>query len=765
MDPSPAPVGAVAAGVAAHPSLPGLLAGLQRTFLNAMDTGLHALSRAAEDRWFKQSEAGGTLGAAAVDALRAWRLKESGWCQAIMRSQHEAWQRWAAPQDRAAPAAGLALVDEVDMERRLAWSAWRERAEIAAGTDLAALRQRWDHAWPQTHRLPPPWSVTVWVEHLDRETKRLDLPIAQEVVLVKLAESALLEAWVKACAQANRTLFEARILPEIGAATAAPPVPTLPSAPAQAAESPAAAPPPEVWTAISQWMAAHSTDRPGSHPAPLRDVHAALERLADRIPEQGWSPEEVKAHVRGDLERRLGPDVGLGAHELALDLISRMFAFVLKDRTMPPSAQLELVRLQLPYLFLALANHDLLAQPENAAKRLLDKLAEVARHINEDHRAAMLLTAIKTTVNEVIARRAEQPEWFEGQIAGLDAVLVRHRRLVGVTEHRTMEAAAGQERLQAARLQVATVLSVRTQNWRGPEWLRAVLLKPWAHHLVQAWLRQGEEGEPWRRGLRFVDHVLLFQRDGARGMADRLLPLAAALGGELRAGLTVTGVQPDQAARLSGLLVRHLHECVGRPPPPGAAPADAPATDDLASWPEAPETPPAAVTPAAAPGGPAASLVPRATAAPGAAAGAAGPTDAVREGYRAAALAIKPGEWVELVDDLGARRNIKLSWISHISGRRLFVTASGNRALEVAEDELVALMAGHRLYAMDTRPLTARALEAIAKTLSPAVSATDGTPDGRRADTVASAPTAPAPVKPLWSPLFDPPSPTTESAA
>jgi hypothetical protein len=105
------------------------------------------------------------------------------------------------------------------------------------------------------------------------------------------------------------------------------------------------------------------------------------------------------------------------------------------------------------------------------------------------------------------------------------------------------------------------------------------------------------------------------------------------------------------------------------------------------------------------------------------------------------AEAVKTGAWVEWVDANAARTNVKLSWVSRLTGRRLFVTATGNRAFEADWPEMVRMVAEHRLYPIDTRSITNRALLAVTSDLA-----------------VAAPAAAPAPerstVQPLWEPLF-----------
>jgi hypothetical protein len=93
------------------------------------------------------------------------------------------------------------------------------------------------------------------------------------------------------------------------------------------------------------------------------------------------------------------------------------------------------------------------------------------------------------------------------------------------------------------------------------------------------------------------------------------------------------------------------------------------------------------------------------------------PIDSVDERWITAVRELKVGTWIEFLDEHGAKERAKLSWISPISSKYLFVNRKG---LKVADRTLVQLasdLAEARITVLEEVPLFDRALDAIVERL------------------------------------------------
>src|SRR6185437_14804974 len=82
-----------------------------------------------------------------------------------------------------------------------------------------------------------------------------------------------------------------------------------------------------------------------------------------------------------------------------------------------------------------------------------------------------------------------------------------------------------------------------------------------------------------------------------------------------------------------------------------------------------------------------------------------------------AVRALKVGAWIEFVDEAGASERAKLSWISPISGKYLFVNRRGLKVADRTAVQLATELHDNRAMILEEVPLFDRALDAIVERL------------------------------------------------
>jgi hypothetical protein len=394
---------------------------------------------------------------------------------------------------------------------------------------------------------------------------------------------------------------------------------------------------------------------------------------------------QAKAHVSG-------------SDEDTIDLVGMLFEYILQDHTIPAPMQVLLARLQIPYLKVAILDRRMFAHATHPARKLLDQLADAAKGWSEesdrDHR---LFAKVKSVVETLLQDFDDDIGVFERQLAEFTQFAEQNRKRAELAESRATEAARGRERLQDARRRAAQEILSRISGRNLPTLLRGVLTRPWANYLVLIVLRQGVESPEFRAAVHFVDDFVA-TIDPPRGDAERMQykNALASIEKHLRAGLTTVAFQEPDIDRLLGELWKFWRQQLGEPAP--AAPAEEPALD------------PAAVLGVNADAQPAIT-----DAAPDADDDLdsdemsvdvdADTLQAVRD--------LKVGSWVEFVDDTGTRERAKLSWISPISGKYLFVNRRGLKVADRTAVQLASELLSGRAMILEEVPLFDRALDAI----------------------------------------------------
>lgn len=410
--------------------------------------------------------------------------------------------------------------------------------------------------------------------------------------------------------------------------------------------------------------------------------------------------QHLKAELMAQIQRLSGEARARisGSDEDTIDLVGMLFEYILQDHTIPAPMQVLLSRLQIPYLKVAILDRRMFAHASHPARKLLDQLADAAKGWSEesdrDHR---LFGKVKAVVETLLQDFDDDIGVFERQLTEFAQFVEQNRKRAELAESRATEAARGRERLQDARRRAAQEILSRISGRNLPALLRGVLTRPWANYLVLIVLRQGVDSADFRAAVHFVDDFIATadvpHGEAAREQYRNSLP---SIEKHLRTGLATVAFQEPDIERLLGELRKFWRQQAGEPTP--LAPTDAPAVDAAAVLGINQDAQPAiteAMPDADEDFGPDEMSVDID----------AGSLQAVRE--------LKVGGWVEFIDEQGTRERAKLSWISPISGKYLFVNRRGLKVADRTAVQLATELQDQRLMILEEVPLFDRALDAI----------------------------------------------------
>jgi hypothetical protein len=277
-----------------------------------------------------------------------------------------------------------------------------------------------------------------------------------------------------------------------------------------------------------------------------------------------------------------------------------------------------------------------------------------------------LLGKAEETVDKLVAEFNEDIAIFETLEQELRSFLEQHRRRIELAERRATEAQRGQERLEQARTLAASELTRRTANRNVPTALYDFLTRCWSHHLSMIALREGPDSASWNSALGVADSLLDLVPQAGRPthMAG---PALNNLREPIEGVLASSGITGEAAQDMIRGLQTSLDEAaaaLGR--------ADAPAF-------ATPAAAPAAATPAPAEAQPGLVMV----------------ADKDKFDYNAEDIpvlrALKIGSWVDMAGEDQKLHPAKLSWVSPISSRLMFVNRRGVRVLVASAEELASM--------------------------------------------------------------------------
>ena len=345
-------------------------------------------------------------------------------------------------------------------------------------------------------------------------------------------------------------------------------------------------------------------------------------------------------------------------HEDAVDLVGMLFDVLFDERDFEAQARTMISRLVVPYVKAAVLDRRLFQYKTHPARRLLNSLSEaVEGNKGEGPQEKELLHKAEETVDRLVAEFNEDIAIFETLEQELRSFLEQHNRRIELAERRATESQRGQERLEQARTLAAAELSRRIEDRLLPAAVNDFLTRSWSHHLSMIALREGADSGAWNAALGVADSLLdLLPREGRQN------PNVGSALNELRdpieAVLASSGITGEAAAEMIRNIGSGIESIRLQPLPPQA------------------ERPRAAVAPEPKP---ALSIV----------------SDKERLDYNEDDVSVlrdlKIGVWLDLAGEDEKLHPAKLSWVSPISSRLMFVNRRGVRILVASVEELAAM--------------------------------------------------------------------------
>ncbi len=644
----------------------------------------------------------------------------------------------SAPAAPMPPMAELSLVGDSELEESLAITSMNSKHESRLVHDLFAINQRLSVicAGRKIEDAGNPIAPAALTQAFRQALKELSADMRVKLLIYKLFDRYVLSTLEDLYAEANAELARAGVLPQLRTA-----MPRGDSRPQPSPQTDSAAAGPDetgdpataellqtlhgLFVARRGGPVAHvRTGDAGGPPPSTNELLGALSVLQTQLAAgampapsmpagDGRLEREVVAQLKEQLLGQLGalrgsrPSHVTHIDEDTIDLVGMLFEFILEDQTLPAEMQVMLARLQIPYLKAAILDRKMFAHRQHPARRLLDALAEQAKGWSpESDRDGRLHDKVKAIVDQLLHEFDDDLGIFERLLLDLQQFHELNRRRSELAEQRVAESTRGREKLEQARRRAAREIVDRIGGRKLPALVHEVLARAWANHLVLVLLRQGEDSAEFRDGLAFVDDFIASTQPPQDPLArQQLRQLLPGIERALRLGLANVAFQPQDIERLLAQLRDWYGQLLGEP-----ARGAAPAAGAPSAIPESiqPIVEPHAADPDELPG----ESVPVATDSP--------------EWHQVEAL--QPGVWLEfqLPDEPMVRA--KLSWISPMSGRYLFVNRRGLKVADYAPQELAVLLAGGHAQVLATNALFDRAMSAIVTRLRQPGPAQPGTP-------------------------------------
>lgn len=660
----------------------------------------------------------------------------------------------------------LSLVEETELEESLAVASMVAKTENRLQRVLFAINQRLSHISNQrVEDTNSPVSPAAVGQAFRIACGELEVELPVRLIIYKLFDRYVMGGLDQFYDELNALLVHAGVLPQMRASVAR--KPGSPAPPPRPGEAPPASIPgleqaesaayvpvdaaaaelqANLYSSLRALLATRrgegsdnlaasagftpATYNPNVMPLNAGEILSALSILQSQNLSLQSAAESAQVALRvkeellgqgGKLRGENGANVS-GADEDTIDLVGMLFEYILQDRNLPAQMQAMLGRLQIPFLKVALLDKHLFARRTHPARVLLDSLAQAcvgwSEESDRDHR---LYDKVKEVVETLLKDFEDDLGIFDRLRVDFETFADTNKRRAELAEQRAGEATRGREKLLEARRQAAREIMLRIENRPMPDMIRNLLSRPWANYLVLVLLRQGDSSDEWRHALRFADELIWsVQPKQNAAERERLTAVLPQLEKTLRHGLATVAFDETDVRRLMQQL-NVFYQALLQPVAPTAV-TQAPALELTDPLPESAQEAGASVMSAIQEEEPPAP-----------------PPESVEERWVAAVRELKVGTWIEFLDEQGAKERAKLSWISPISSKYLFVNRKGLKVADRTLMQLASDLAEARITVLEEVPLFDRALDAIVERLK-STHAAKNAPAAAAAGAAAAAP-------------------------
>ena len=661
------------------------------------------------------------------DGMRSMRLYKEKAEQAYIRMLRNTftsfWEGRSSLGGRASENAGtldeLSLVEKDELEEELAVTTMASKAWNRFHRELTLLDKRFAHMLgkesieSEENPAGPTALAEIFRVVLDEwETEE----VLARIVVYKCFERVVLSELGDVYESMNHLLMEKGVLPELSphlaARSARRQAPASRSSAPEAGAGETAAPAggddaggeeeytpslKEIWQYVQQLAPQGTGTQPSNSHLPVLPRDNVMEALSSmqsaalsdlNLENVEWSA--VQERIRQQLSQTLClDDSGRETHRIAeseqqtIDIILMLFDQVLDDSNLPDAMRALIARLQIPVLKAAIADPTFVDDQQHPARRLLNELAaaSVGWRDDGDRSEKSLYHHVKRAVDRIVHEYNEDVSLFEEVREDFSRYMKKRARIKQILEERLAQAVSGEEKLEVARKQVEDILQGLGVN-AMPAAARQILEQPWKKLMTILLLREGEEGNNWRKALH-IAHLLVTYLGNNDEEFDRekLLSSIPEIISGLKKGFSYISFDQKKAAAMLNQLQTCFIEALKNN---GKVQVDDAAMEDTAveEEPAEPE---------------------------------------IEDEHSIAVRNMKEGSWIRMKLDAEEEPLIcKMVWRSKYTGTMVFVDGQGNKAAQMKEPELASYFRdGSAQFLEDVQaPLIDRAIKKMMKVLN-----------------------------------------------
>lgn len=618
----------------------------------------------------------------------------------------------------------LSLVEHDELEEDIAIRDMVVKMELLAGVELSALNQRFAFLL-QTVELDNdsnPVSPTVVCEALRSALDRVKINTPVKLVIYKLFDRYLIgTAAEPAYKSVNEFLIEKGVLA------------VLPKAARKQSQGQQDSD--ELFAALQRRIVADGATA-GAVPGAQANFLGALSALQhgndELLQAQGGAidPASLASGLVNVIRglQKSGATARMGqADTMVLDVVAMLFDYILDDKNLPDAIKALIGRLQIPVLKVALSDQAFFGKRNHPARRLLNMLAFAGIGWDETlGHEDVLYRKVNEVVERVLNEYGDNVDLFAELLQDFEHFLGQEQQAAARRAEVSAQLAQSRERLITAKEVVRKEVRNRIERHGVPELIRNFLGGYWRGVLLLNFIKEGEGSVPWKRSLVFMDNLIWSVEPKLDALERaRVIKVLPNLLQVLQDGMEKVSMPSNERHHFLAQLAGYHARIMNEDSPVANALQQQGSVHDYLRDPNAPAPVPPVM--------------------PSEEQEEAAATEALQHLVNEGALQveeitlgnvdedsdlgvsiadlqdeyidlvrnIRVGSWVEMEGEDGAPVRVKLSWISPVTSRYLFVNRKGHMVTNIHEIALVAVFQCGQARTIEDAPVVDRAVSKV----------------------------------------------------
>jgi hypothetical protein len=208
--------------------------------------------------------------------------------------------------------------------------------------------------------------------------------------------------------------------------------------------------------------------------------------------------------------------------EDTIDLVGMLFQFIINDKNIPKTIQLVLVKLQLPYLKIALQDRNLFGDKKHEARVLLDSMAiSSVGWTKESDLNNQFINKIQEITNHIIEIEKYNSKIFDMLLINFEDFLTKLKKKSDISIKRSKERAKGDENIILAKEKTAQLLVDNMLNKSIPLIIRNILLQEWASILILVHLKYTPQSKEFKKAVNFIAKIIEYSQPQVSYLVDK----------------------------------------------------------------------------------------------------------------------------------------------------------------------------------------------------------------------------------------------------